>query len=469
MSFYSKGESWGNTDASVGMTDDEQKEYAAQNGGHAFLVARSQRIIFESCKFRLCGSVGAFYSMSSNDVKLTNCFANAASLGYACYAFDSWAGDKTVSGFSAHYSSLTDCSAYKEGYTYGSKGCVVNEDDDCTTEINGGYYADAFPNGSSRDIGYAFGASSSKMIVSGAYVSNCASIGYTGTTNNTDYTHLTIDNVIARGLRKTVHQTEDTSVGRMYWSYSNCDAEVNDTGVWVGDGDLTREESSYAALPNSANNMYGSFSQCRLSGATYGFINTTRIFGFIKFDLCDIETNGFLWYSLNIGSGASGDKLRRGIHFTNCSIEDLSAETTPYTETTSSVVYTYIDLSTSTITLNSVRDIELASITTPATFIDMYRFPRDEVGAFTAVAGTNPLYPDSAKRLNITPDSATRYTQLPREDKYKYMDFYIHNASGAQSLGIRDYTNVTTYATLTPGQTALVIGDGANYRVSVLP
>jgi hypothetical protein len=465
---HSKGESWGDTDASSGLSDEDRRAFVAQNGGHALAVIRSLNTKIIGCQTRLCGSVGSAYVISSHDTHFTDCFSNPGSLGYAAYAFDSWCGDASVSGYPAHVSTLTDCSASKEGYTYGSKGCVVTEDKDVTVTVNGGYYADAYPNGSARDIGYAFGCSSSQTIVNGAVVENCAAIGYTGTTNNTDYTYLYVSNIHARGLRKTVHQTEATSVGRMYWKYVNVDAEVVGGSTWPGDGNLSREETSYLAMPNSAIRVGGSFVQCSFRGATYGFISTVSCFGQLKFSLCDIETNGFLWDSKNIGSSSAGAKLNRGILFDRCAIDDISAEVGAYTTTISSVIYTFIDLSTSTIHLASGRLIESSTITTPATFIERYAFPRDDANVET-LSVTKTLYVDSAKVQSINNNAgASRGIRLPRPDKYKFMEFKIFNsAASTGDLRVEDYLGATIL-TLTAGQAALAWNDGAADFVRIL-
>lgn len=458
---HSKGESWGDTDASVGLTKEERRTFAAQNGGHALLIVRSLGTKVMNCQTRLCGSVGPLYVMSSHDTNITNTFSNAGSLGYACFAFDSWAGDASVSGYPAHCSTMSDCSAHKETYTYGSKGCVLTEDGDVTVTVNGGFFADAYPNGTARDIGYAFGCSSSQTIVNSAVVENCANIGYTGTTNNTDYSYLYVSNVHATGLRKTVHQNEDTSVGRMYWKYTDVTADVVGGGEWASDGDLSREETSYVAMPNDSNRIRGSFTQCTFTGATYGFINTSQIFGSLRFNECDIETNGFLWNSKGIGSGSSGDKFNRAVVFEKCAIEDISSETSAYTSWNSTTVYVYVDVSTSTITLNSSRDIELSSISTPATFIDLYKFPQEEANIETITTSPS-LEPNSAKKQVLAPSLSDRKVLLPRSDKYKYMEFKIINSGATYDLVIRDYADTTTLTTLAPSEACLAFNDGAD-------
>jgi hypothetical protein len=375
---HSKGESWGDTDASSGKNSEERREFAAQNGGHALLIVRSEDTTVVNCEMRLCGSVGSFYVMSSHNTRLIGCFSNPGSLGYAAYAFDSWAGHSSTSGFPAHTAVMIDCSAHREGCTYGSKGCVLTEDVDVSVAVDGGFFADAYPNGTARDLGYAFGCSSSRTTVSGAVVKNCASLGYTGTTTREDASQLIVSDVRAIGLRRTVHQTEATNVGRMTWHYRNVVAEVEGGGTWRDEANLARANTSYAAIMNLGSLIFGNFEECRLTGATYGFVNDTSVYGRLTFTDCFIETNGWLWSSRNIGSGRPGRGSARGIQFYNCEIVDNSTEQSAYTRTASELVYTYIDLQTSQIRLNSDRPLQESIIRKPEVFLEKVKFP-DEV------------------------------------------------------------------------------------------
>lgn len=466
--FESKGESYGDTDASVGESSEDRREFAAQNGGHALLIVRSEDVFVEDCKTRLCGSVGSFYSMSSHNVRVRNHFSNPGSLGYAAYAFDSWAGNTGTSGFAAHHAVLDGCSASKEGYTYGSKGCVLTEDSDVTVEVNGGYFADAWPNGSARDIGYAFGCSSSQTIVNGATVEDCAAVGYTATTNGTDPSYLIISNVMAKGLRKTVHQTEDTSVGIMKWKYSNSEFEVVGGGEWAGDGDRSREYTSYVAMPNDGNLMFGSFVNCSFEGASHGFISTTKGFGRLYFNMCDIETDGWLWHSQGIGAGSPDIGQYRGIIFDKCGIRDISSETSGYMSTVIDTLYSHIDVETSTVSLSSTRDMEVTSVPGGGAFIEKFALPRKDSNIET-IAADKFLRAESAKVQVITPSGANRVVRLVQPNKFKFVETKIVNPSGSSfNIVIRDYTGVTAYATLTPGQAALTWNDGATDYARVL-
>jgi len=455
--FYSKGESWGDTDASSPLGDEARRDFAIQNGGHACVTIRSKDVDFENCSFRLCGSVASYYVMSSSNVNARSSFSNPASLGYAAYAFDSWAGDISVSGFSSHTSNLDSCASSKESYTYGSKGCVITEDKDVTVIVNGGYYADAFPNGSAKDLGYAFGSASSQTIVNGAVVKNCATVGYISA-SSPDYSYLTISNVNATGLRKTFHQNADVSFSRLYVKYSGCNADVIGGGLWPGDGDLSREQTSYLALANAGNNTEIIVDNCSFTGASYGFINDNVIFGLLKFVSCEIETNGFLYSSQNIGASGSGQS-DRGIIFDSCGIRDVSSDTSAYTIFNSNTIYVYVDLSSSRVELNSTRDIETSSIPSVGTYVDSYRFYRPENNTET-ITSLLALKPESAKIQTITPSGADRVITLPRPDKYKYFDVLIINAGGTYNLTVKDYTNTSTIGTLAPGQVKMFRNNG---------
>lgn len=376
---HSKGENYGDADASRSKSVEERRAFSAQNGGHAIVVIRSLGTKIEACQARLCGSVSPIYIMSSHGTKIESTFSNPGSLGYASFAFDSWAGDSDVSGFPGHASYMTNCSTFKEDYKFGNKGCVITEDADVSITVNGGYFADAYPNSAGRDLGYAFGASSSETIVTNAVVHNCASVGYTGTSSTGDYTCLKISNVSATGLRKTVHQTEKTAIGRMYWQYSRVRAKVIGGGIWTNDGNLSREVTSYLSMPNGALRVGGSFLNCYFEGAKYCFVNDYSCYGRVHWNGGAIETDGFLWNSANIGGGSPGLGSQRGIQFSGVAIRDVSKEKGAYCTTVSNNVYTYIDLSTSTIDVATERPIETQRIANPGTFIERYSFPRLKV------------------------------------------------------------------------------------------
>jgi len=582
VTFHGKGQWWGYTiqPAGITLTKEERRAFAAQNGGHPLLVVRSRNVQCYSCEFRYCGSVAAFYSMSSHQVGLVNCFTNPASLGFAGYAFDSWAGNSSFSGFPEHNATLTDCSSAFESdqltnlkrtvnagsfvvgvsyeiltvgttdftligaadnnigteftatgagsgtgtaetfTTYSSKGCVSTEDRDVHVEVNGGYFADAWANGTDRDIGYAFSAAGgSTLVANNALVDKCATVGYTQVLTGITTTML-VSNIRGAGLGKTVHTCkEETQAGTTVLKYSNSTFNVVGGRVWttgtvdagniqigvsytiasagttdftligaadnnpgtvftatgVGSGTGTvartsRAHTTYLALPNTQGIIKGTFSACDFTGSRYCFVNDGIIYGKLQFDVCNIVTNGFLYNSANIG-GNVGDKQTRGIIFNDCAIEDVSSETGAYTELRRGALsYVHVDLSTSSITLNGVRDIETSIIPTPSTYIAKYAFPRDEANIET-LSSNKTLKPDSEK-LQIIDNALTQtvYIFLPRPDKYKFMEFKIVNANSTYNLIVKDYTGLsgTTYLTLAPGDACLAWNDGANDYVRAL-
>lgn len=232
--FDSRGESYGDVDASQPLDSEARRAFAAQNGGHALLIVRSKDTKVNQSHFERCGSCAAVYSMSSNNTVLNDSYSTAKSLGYAAYACDSWAGGSAVSGFSKHETILNNCCSDKGDATYGSKGCIATEDSDVVVRVNGGVYKDAFANGSAHHLGYAFNATNSTVIVTGAQVDNCASIGLTfhsvaGTST------LKVSGVVATNLRTAMHIQHNNSFGTTVVEYVGCTANITGTALWAED------------------------------------------------------------------------------------------------------------------------------------------------------------------------------------------------------------------------------------------
>lgn len=89
LTIESKGESYGDVDG-LGYG---HPELMMCNGGNAILVGKSSDVHIHDCSLRYCGSVGVVYFSTISDCKINNCFINAASIGYACIAFDEYMGD----------------------------------------------------------------------------------------------------------------------------------------------------------------------------------------------------------------------------------------------------------------------------------------------------------------------------------------------------------------------------------------
>ncbi|WP_446471083.1 hypothetical protein [Xenorhabdus stockiae] len=234
----SKGENYGNTDASFNLDFEERRNFAAQNGGHAILVVRSKNTLLNHCHMERCGSVGAFYSMSSDNTVLNDCYANAGSLGYAAYAMDTWAGRHNISGFTQHETILNNCRSDKGNYTYGSKGCVVAEDESIIVRINGGLFKDAYANGADKYLGAAFTATSCSVYVTGAQVDNCSSIALNHHSIDND-SFIECNGVIATNLRTSMHIISKTSFGVSAARYIGCTAEIVGGGTWQAPVELS--------------------------------------------------------------------------------------------------------------------------------------------------------------------------------------------------------------------------------------
>ncbi|PHM51540.1 phage tailspike protein [Xenorhabdus sp. KK7.4] len=223
------GEGYGNTDASDGLSYEARRAFAAQNGGHALLIVRSLGVSVFNSHFERAGSVGTVYSMSSNRVYLHNCYSNPRSLGYASYAMDSWAGGISTSLFNEHGTSLYNCHSDSGDAKYGSKGCIVAEDDDVTVRVIGGTYKDAYANGAATFLGAAFTSNSSKVYVTGAQVYNCASVGLSHHSANND-SIIECIGVTAYKLRTSMHVISRLSFGRSIARYIGCSAEIVHSG-----------------------------------------------------------------------------------------------------------------------------------------------------------------------------------------------------------------------------------------------
>ena len=134
----SKGENYGNADAGTSATiGDDRQEFVMANGGSALLVTASKGIEIKDCDFRLCGSCGVVYHSDVSDCLVENSFANAASLGYAGFAIDTFTYNSSLYNGKITYK---NCRVNKEtlvrpedgttqigSSTYSSKGGIVTE------------------------------------------------------------------------------------------------------------------------------------------------------------------------------------------------------------------------------------------------------------------------------------------------------------------------------------------------------
>lgn len=137
MCIESKGENYGDADAASSVAQNLRQVFVMSNGGVAILVSGSKKINIHDCNFRLCGSCGVVYHSDISDCLVKNCFANAASLGYAGFAIDDFCYRDTTQNHTIIYDS---CYVNKEtlvqpensnvqigNHVYSSKGGIVTE------------------------------------------------------------------------------------------------------------------------------------------------------------------------------------------------------------------------------------------------------------------------------------------------------------------------------------------------------
>lgn len=275
----SRGESYGDSDAGSPLGSLDRARFSIQNGGHAFLFTRSEGLTAINCRFERCGSTGACYIQSSNKAVFDNCYSSAESLGYNAFACDAWAGDAASLGYSQFETILNNCCSDNNGATYGSKGCVLGEDADVIIQVNGGVWKDAYANGAANKIGYAFGASSSKIYVRGAYVENCASLGYGSNTSGAP-TVVECIAVKARLLRTSFHIQDFKTFGDVVARYESCDAEISGSQLWPSVPELS--VATVIANFKTVSKFNIDIIACRISGAHTFAINTKACYGGVK-------------------------------------------------------------------------------------------------------------------------------------------------------------------------------------------
>jgi hypothetical protein len=307
VTLRSKGESWGDSDASVSLGVEARRAFLAQNGGHALVVTRSRGVYGLNCRFELCGSVASLYASSSDDLEFTACYSTPKSLGYAAFAADSWCGDKSVSGYAQHEMVLNNCSSDNGGATYGSKGAVFAEDADVVVLVNGGSYRHCFANGSSNFLGAAFSSVNAALYVSGAEVEDCAAIGLTyhsaaGTSK------LECTGVVARNLRTSVHINANNPFGASNVTYRGCSVRFGASPSLWGSAEL----SQLTAVANQkiASVITVDLIGCDIRGPKYLSWNTRGCYGGIKISGGYYEIYDQIFKS--VGWGGSGAGSARG-------------------------------------------------------------------------------------------------------------------------------------------------------------
>lgn len=279
VTLRSRGENYGDSDAGAPLGPLDRAIFSIQNGGHAFLFTRSTGLTAINCNFELCGSTGACYVQSSDNAVFGDCYSTAESLGYNAWCCDNWAGSPVSLGFPGFNTALNNCRSDNNGATYGTKGCVLADGAGVNVQVNGGVWKDAWANGSAQSIGFAFGATSGFLYARGAYVENCASIGYSSS-NTLAPTALECIGVKAKNLGTTMHSQDLISFGGTVVRYEACDAEILGNRLWPAIPELS--VATVVANRKVTSEFVCEIIGCQTSGAHTFSVNTNACYGGIS-------------------------------------------------------------------------------------------------------------------------------------------------------------------------------------------
>jgi len=310
--FFAKGQSYGDSDASASLTHEQRRFFIQQNGGAACTIVKSKYISFNNCKGYLAGSVGTFYVSSSHLVSFNNCYSNPASLGYAAFCHDAWAGSNydNVNQFESTY---INCSAYLTpvsggSSTYCGKGGVLVEDSGVKGHVIGGVWKDMYANGAARYIGFAFGCGSAELYVNAAIVDKCDCVGYLNTSSSSPGL-LTLSDIVATDIRRCFLDLGTNATSSVIAKAQNCSVNVIGGATWPN-GPMEEQVTSYIACKRSVTSTQVELSNCNLTGATYGFINTKATYGGLRIINSYLEVTNQIGRTAGWGSSSATIKSR---------------------------------------------------------------------------------------------------------------------------------------------------------------
>jgi hypothetical protein len=410
--FESKGESFGDSDASFTLSTTARQDFLGENGGHAIVIVRCKTVT-GSPTARFAGSVGPLYFSSCDDVRLVNPFSNSASLGYASYSFDAWVGSLAEVGFDTFLANISNPVAYSElilrredGVQAGSslycgKGGVLTEDTGVVTNTQGGYIADMYANGGARTLGYAFGAGVHSLCTNvGAVVRNCQEVVYV--------------NVSAAGTSECRVTEVDAIVGLTGIMFDNqpfgvCRAtlkgkvRVNNSRTWSGQTETLANTSLVASMKPASSSFAivdcdaGADLEAASGGILFTLVSNTNeaTFGSVIFEGGNYLTNGYIMRSQGWGSSQAGAApnlfMKEGVV-----IKDLSSAATDgliqyKNQSDVGNVFTYInhDLEGAKISANGFRALDSGYVITGGTgLLEKILFPR-KAGITTYVLTRN--------------------------------------------------------------------------------
>ncbi|WP_446444465.1 hypothetical protein [Shewanella sp. 1180_01] len=388
---FAKGEKWGNTDASSSLDYDGRASWIAENGGHAIAVVRS-KYNHINVAGALAGSVAAIYFASSRGAALGG-NAYCASLGCSAYNADTWCGppDDVGIGDFIHITSGTSAVATEhkrpeDGNVIGSaeycgKMGFLGEGatgEDVKAYINGGRWVGFYANGSSMDLGNAFGATSAAVVAFNPTVGDAASI-------------IRVDNSSPVKSVCKVYNCSGTKIGLTgvmvsSKSFGECDAflsgsvDITSDKTWPGSGVAELVNSSVVAnrAVNIAVNV--ELSASVTGNATRLSHNSRACYGGIKVAGGDYSLAQYICYSK--GWGGAGAKTRSGfVAKSNPVFRILSAAAVDEiihwqdVDDFSTATYVYIDIADSTIISEAFRRVDFVQQTS-ASRRELLSFPR---------------------------------------------------------------------------------------------
>lgn len=388
-----RGENWGDADASQPLTINQRLEFLATNGGHAAYFGRCPKVT-GTLTTRLCGSVAPMYFSSCPDVRMTDTFSNAASPGYAPYAFDAWVGQYTDLLVPKFYHEFTNPHCYKETLTrredgapvgsgiYSGKGGMVTEDRELYLVTHGGRIEDQYGNGGgafNKTLGYAFGAGSgSTIIANDPFIRNCQEVAWLSWSTN-ELSSITVNNCDADVRIAAAMISGGGTFGRGYIKMSG-DVNVNGQNLWAGEQEGLSTTSMIASMRGLTPTY--AFFDVNLTGDVFSLVTNkvSAMYGGIHITGGVYNTLGYLTRSL--GWGSANANSRSGLIISGGAqiVDKSSSATDEYikyqnNDANNVATYVYHDLSDCTIWTNNFRRLDGYTFTNIATLVELVKFP----------------------------------------------------------------------------------------------
>lgn len=277
MYVSSKGENFGDTDASASMNYEERRLLTATGGGHPIVIIKSKDITVNNSIFEYCGSVASFYVQSSDKIIANNVESYPRSLGYSAFNLDSWCGNYE-SSTKEHLLILNNCSTNKRDGTYGAKCGVLVEDNPCKIIVNGGIFEDIYSNGNNHEEGNAFKVGDYGFLeANDVYIKQC---DYVASTSYNCKLYVNNLHAINISIGANIHTGSNFSKPNCYICYKNCKIDIIGNRLWNDQGSTDR---SFIICNTTAEGWCNiDFINCDISGADTFIYNNNTVNGFIN-------------------------------------------------------------------------------------------------------------------------------------------------------------------------------------------